>query len=93
MFARRIVETIDLVEVTMIETIVKRLERLLDLGKVDDHAGASVNVTRHVNFDLVGVAVQSATLVTRRHVRESMRRLELKLSKNLHHGIPMYLCV
>ncbi len=64
--ASRVVEPFNLVEVVMIEHLLERLEGCLDIGEVHDHAADWVDVATDVDFEAIGVAVQTAALVSPR---------------------------
>ena len=81
----------------LIEGVVERFEGLLDLAEIHHPSRLRANRPRHMHLDAVRMPVQTAALVTGRDVRESVRRLERELAKDLHvsplHGIPRSLWV
>src|SRR5439155_24100003 len=64
--ARRVVEALDLIEVTMVEGVVQRCEGALDLGEVDHPTTVLTGRPLHVHRDAERVAVQARALVAGR---------------------------
>src|SRR5712691_2212533 len=86
-------QVVDFVEVVVVELVVQWLERGFDVGEVEYHAGVGVDGAVDVDFDVVGVSVQSPALVPFGEVRQPVSGLEAELAEDVHHGIPRYLWV
>ena len=84
MFTGGIGETVDVVEVTVIQLVVNWLERGLDVGKIHNPAGRWIEWPRDVDLDPERVTMQSATFVTVRNIRKEMRGFKRELFKNFH---------
>ena len=77
-FAGGILQTVNFVEIMMIQLLPKRLERCGDIGVIDHPAKFGIALALDHNLCLKTVAVQSAALVILRQVRQVMRCLELE---------------
>src|ERR1039457_1630605 len=86
-------ETLYLVEVAVVKSVVERGEGVLDVLEVHDPAAALPDFSCHVDLHAVGVPVQAGALMVGWDVRESVCCLERELFEDLHHAIPRYLCV
>jgi len=82
--AGRILQTLDVIEVMVIQLVVKRLKSGFYVGKIHDPAGFSAQLTLKVNLHPEGVPMQARTLVARGHVGQAMRRLEGKDLEDIH---------
>jgi hypothetical protein len=82
--AGRVIETRYFVQVTMIELLVQRLERGLDVGKIHHPAQPCVHRAAHVEFDPERVPVHSRALVPGRYVWQPVRRLEREGLEYIH---------
>ena len=83
-FACRILQTLDVVEVMVIQLIVKRLKSRLHIGKIHDPASFSAQLALKVNLHPERVPVQARALVAWGHVGQAMRRLEGKDFEDIH---------
>src|SRR6202008_5091053 len=63
-----ILESGNIVEIVVIELIVDRLERLLDVAVVHDPALHRIDLPAHRDLDIERMAMQPRALVTRRQV-------------------------
>ena len=75
----------------MVELVVKRCERLLDVMEIHDPAGLIADGPVYMDLDPVGVAMQAGALMSLRDMGETVSRLEGELAEDLHHAIPRYL--
>ena len=82
--AGRIFQSLDLVEIVMIEPVIQRLECRLEIRKIHQPAQLRVGFARYVNLDAERMSVQPRTLVPGRHIRQAMRRFELEYLENVH---------
>ena len=77
----------------MVELLVQRRERSLDVGKVDHPARLRPRLALDVNGHVKRVTVEPSALVIGRDVRQPVRGLERELLEDRDHGMPRYLCV
>lgn len=82
-FARWVVEAVDLVEQVMIKPASKWLDRILDRREVDDPAQSRIDRARDMDRHTIRVAVDPAARMIRRHVREPMGCFEVELLEDL----------
>jgi len=85
--AGRILQPVDVVEVVVVELVVKRREGRFDVGEVHHPAGVGVHGAFHVQFDSEGMAMQPRTLVTLGHVRQAVGGFEGEDFENVHPAI------
>jgi len=76
MLAGRIFQSLDLVQVMMIELFVDRLKRTTEIGKIHDPTGLIRYRAADVNLDAERMPVQAPALVILRHVRKAVRGFE-----------------
>ncbi len=86
MFAGRILETRDIVEIVMIELRINRRERGLQICEVEHPAAIGAQWTGDVDGDAKRMTVQAGTLMPRRHIREAVGSLEGEFLEDLHVG-------
>ena len=77
-FAGGILQTVNFVEIMVIQLLPERLKRYGDIGVIDHPAKFGIALALDHNLCLKTVAVQSAALVILRQVRQVMRCLELE---------------
>ena len=82
--ARRILETLDIVEVAMIELIEQRCKSRTDIGEIGDPAGIVTHWSGQVHLDPERVSVQASTLVVGGNARQAVRGLDAKHLENIH---------
>src|SRR6185437_9917329 len=95
-FAGRVLQTIHIVQATMVDLVMDPLERTLDLGKVHHPSEALIQGAGNMNLDVEAVPVKASALVPFRHIRQPMRRFDREFLEYLHgclYGIPTILCV
>lgn len=68
----------------MIELVVDRLKRSLDLGKVHHPAAVFAQLTTQMQFDLERMPVQARAFVAWRYIRQPVRGLESENFENIH---------
>ena len=78
-----VLESVDLVEVVVVEFGVQRLERGLDVGEVDDPTPSRIDLAADVNLDPEAMTVQSRALVIGGHEGQAVGRLERELLEDL----------
>src|SRR5262249_1491779 len=83
-FAGGILESLDLVQVVVVELSKHRPHRAGKVGKVAHPAAAIVNRSDDVDRDTKGVAMKACTLVAGGNIWKAMRRLEGELLEELH---------
>mgnify|MGYP003363662242 CR=1 FL=1 len=83
-FAGGIFQAGNLIEVVVIELLVKRLEDGLELGEVANPAGMGIGLTLDVDGDTEGVAVQATAFMARRHVGKPMCGFEDEFFEDFH---------
>ena len=77
-FAGGILQTVNFVEIMMIQLLPKRLKRYGDIGVIDHPAKLGIALALDYDLRLKTVAVQPAAFVILREVWQVMRCLELK---------------
>ena len=82
--AGRIFQPGDVVEVVVVQTVVQRLERLLDVGEVHHPAGVRTEFARQVDLDPERMPVQARALVAFGHVRQPVGGLEGEDLEDIH---------
>lgn len=80
----RVLQSLDFIEVVMIEPIVDRLEDLLQVRKVHDPTSGFRHLTLDVDLNTERVAVQTPALVPLGHVGQSVRGLECEFFEDFH---------
>ena len=83
-FAGWVFKAGDLVQVVVIESFVDRLEDGFDFGKVANPAGIGVHFAFDMNGYLERMAMEAATFVAGRNVREPMGGLKHEFFKQFH---------
>jgi hypothetical protein len=83
-FTGWVLKALDLIEIVMIELLIKRLESALDIGEVGNPALWLNNRAPHMQLDPEGVPVQPPAFVPFREVRQPMRRFEGELLEDFH---------
>jgi len=83
-FAGWIVEAWNIVQIVVIEALVKRLEDCFYLGKVTYPPGVWIDIASQIDCYPERMPVQAAALVALGNVGETMGRLEGKLFENFH---------
>ena len=81
--ARRVLETLDLVQIVVVEAAKKRLEVGLQVGEVHEPAALGLDRPGDVQRDLERVPVESAALVPVGDVRKEVGCLERELLEDL----------
>lgn len=74
----RIFETIDFVEVVVIEDFVQWFPGVRDLSEVDEHACIGIDLSLDDDVDLVAMAVQSGAFMSLRDEGKPMSGFEAK---------------
>lgn len=82
--AGRVLQAWNLVQVVVVELLVKWLEDRFDFGKIANPAGVRVDLAFDVDGHSKGVAMQPATFVPGGHMGEPVGRLENKLFEQFH---------
>lgn len=82
--AGRILQTFDVVEIVVIQLVVQRLERGLDVGEIHDPAGLRVEVAGDMDLDAEGMAMEARALVARRHVGQPVGGFEGEDLEDIH---------
>src|SRR5205085_3955752 len=82
--AGRIVEPLDLVQIAMVELVEQWLEGGLHVCEVHHPPEPRVDRSGDVNLDLERMPMHARALVSVRHVRQPMRRLDLKNAEEFH---------
>src|SRR5690606_20965889 len=85
--AGRVLQSLDLVEVMVVEPFEQRPERRLDVAEVHYPAAVGARFAGHVHLDHERMPVQPRALVPRRHVRQPVRSLEGEGLEDVH-GTP-----
>ena len=81
--ARRVLKTLDLVQIVVVEATKKRLEVRLEVGEVHEPAALGLDWPRNVQCDVERMPVESAALVALGDVRKEVRCLERELLEDL----------
>ena len=68
----------------MVELVVDRCERGLDVGEVHHPAGVGTRLATDVDFHPERVAVQARTFVPGRNIRQPMRRFDVEDFEDIH---------
>lgn len=84
MFTGGIGKTVDVVEVAVIQLVMNRLERGLDVGEIHNPAGRWIEWPSHVDLDSKRVTMESATFATVRNIRKELRGFKRELFKDFH---------
>lgn len=87
-FAGRIFQAGDLVQIVMIELIVGGLERRADIGEIHDPSGVWIDIAAKMQLDAKRVPMQSRAFVPGGHMRQAMRRLDRECAKDIQLPIP-----
>jgi hypothetical protein len=82
--AGRVLETLDLVQVVVVEPPLERLACLGDIRKIDDPTERLVRLSFDIDPHTKRVTVQPLALVPVRKIRKQVRGLKPKLSPDLH---------
>jgi len=82
--AGRVFETLDLVQVVVVEPKPNRLAGFPDVGKVDDPAELGIRLAFDIDPNAERMAVEAFALVPLGYVRKQVRSLEAELSPDLH---------
>ncbi len=80
----RILETGDVIEIVMIKLFEHRLECAFDIGEIGHPSELRVQLTADVDLHGIGMTMQPGTLVALRHVRQSVRCLDVKFLVDIH---------
>jgi hypothetical protein len=91
-FGSRIGEAFDIIEAMMIELLKQRRKGRFDIEKVGNETGVRIDRSNQPQFDAIGMSVHPMAAMRRRHVGETVRRLEGEGLSDLH-GMPNTLCV
>src|SRR5258706_1573886 len=83
-FAGGILESRDLVQVTVIEGLEHLGHRLAQVGEIAYPAGLGRHRPRHVDADDKGMAVEPGALMLRGHVGQTVRGLDAEGFEDLH---------
>jgi len=86
--ARRILESGNLVQVVVIQTIEDGSHRTRHVGEVANPTGLLPDWPFDLDPHAERVSVETSAFVIRRHVRETVRGLEPELLEDLHHRTP-----
>lgn len=77
--ARCVVQSLDLVQIVVVQLLAQGFERLGDLGVVDKPASLGINLPAHSNFALERMPVQPRAFMFGRNIGQSVRRLKREL--------------
>ena len=88
--ARRIVESVNLVEIVMIESVEEWLKGTLHICEVDHPTGLRSDRASHVDLDPERMSVEPAALVPRWDVRQPMRRLNREFFEDIHLDVALH---
>ena len=83
-FAGRIFQPRNFIEVVVIELFQDRFEGAFDLSKIQHPAAVLINRTRQVEADMKTVAMQARAFVAGWHIGQAMRRFEVKFLEYFH---------
>lgn len=83
-FACRVLESGDVVEVVVIELLVQRLERGLEVGEVADPANGFIYLAAQMDLHAEGMAVQPSASVAGWNIGQLVSCLEAKFFEDLH---------
>lgn len=83
-FAGRIVQSGDVIEIVVVELVVVRLERSFDLGEILDPAEQRIDRAGNMQLDAKRMPMQARAFVSGRHVRQPVCCLEGKRLKDVH---------
>ena len=84
MFAGRVIQPLDLIQIMMIELFVERLKDPGDIRKVHDPTRLLLDRSRDVNLDPERMAMQSPAFVVFRDIRQKVRRFNGKNLEYFH---------
>ena len=84
----RVFESVDIVQVVVVELVQQWIERLLDLVEINDPTRLGVYGALNGDTDPIGVTVQTLALVALGDLGQPMSRLKAKICVQLHNGIP-----
>jgi hypothetical protein len=83
-FRRGIVESLNIVQILMVEPLKQRLEGRFDGEEVSNKACDGIDLAFESEFYPVGVAVQPATAVLCGNIWQEVRRFETESLRDLH---------
>ncbi len=83
-FAGRIFQSWNVIQVVVIESFIQGLEDRLDFGEITDPADMGIDFAFKVDSDAEGMAVQPSTFMTLWNMRQEVGRLKRKFFKNFH---------
>lgn len=83
-FAGGVVEPVDVIEIVVVETVVKRLERRLDIGEIHHPAGVRIEFSADVQFDPERMSVQTRAFMAGRNIGKPMRGFEGEDLEDVH---------
>ena len=83
-FAGRVFQTRDIVEIVVVELIEQGLKRRFQFGEIHDPTAVATGIAGHMHFDPERMPVQASALMIFRHVWQSMRRFDLKAFEDFH---------
>lgn len=83
-FAGGVLQSLDVVEVVVVQPVVDRLEFFLDVAEIHHPATGFVGVPGDSEPDMEGMAVQPGALVTLRHIGQAVGRFKMKFLVNFH---------
>jgi hypothetical protein len=83
-FARRVLKSVDLVEIPVVETIKDRLHGQGEVGKITNPTRSNLDRPLHVHGDAKRMTMKSPTLVSEGNVGKSVSSLEAELLEDLH---------
>src|SRR3546814_3900259 len=83
-FAGRVLQPLDFVEVVVVELLVQRPERGLDVAEVHHPAAVGARLAGDMQLDHERMPVQPRALVARRHVRQPVRGFDGEGLEDVH---------
>ena len=83
-FAGRILQSFDIVEIVMVQLLVDGAIGIADVGEIHDPAAALTDIALYRYLDGEGMSVQPGELMLRWDIGQTVRRLETELFGYLH---------
>lgn len=83
-FAGRILESGNIIQIAMIQLLEDRGERRLDIRKIHHPASVGIRLAGDVDFHAEGMPMQACTFVPGGNIGQAVRRFDLKTLENVH---------